>query len=123
MFAIRQAIVAGMLAIGFGALAQEPPNEPAPAPEDQAAQEAEERAEMRREVEEAAQAINAYTIARKDDAAQRARVAMERMDQRIGRIRAAWSEEAERIRAESQASRERDAAMIGGKDEQPEQQR
>lgn len=110
MSTIRRIAMAGMFAASLGAAAQPPQTQPAA--EDPARQEAAERAEMRREVEEAVRAIDAYTVARRDDATQRARVAMERMDQRIAGFQARWAAETERIRAESQASRERAAERI-----------
>lgn len=108
MFAIRAIIASGMLAASLGAFAQQPPATPEPPP----ATEAEQRARMQREVEEAARAIDAYTVARRDEAANRARVALAEMDRYIDRHHAQWSMEAERVRAESRARRERSAARI-----------
>lgn len=94
-----------LLATGSNASAQEarPSAEQKPSEVTEATQ----RAEMRREVEEAARAINAYSVARRGDAAKRAQRAMDDMDQRLRYFQAEWSAEAKRIGDRSQANRER----------------
>lgn len=85
------------------AAAQEPPAEQKPPQAAEAAQ----RAEMRREVEEAARAIDAYSVARRADAAKRAQQAMGDMDRRLRQFQAEWSAEAKRIGENTKTNRER----------------
>ncbi len=110
MSSIRMLAGAALLAAGFHAGAQESPQpvESAPQTVDESAQ----RAEMRREVEEAARAIDAYSVSRRDEALQRAANAMEKMDRRIDRFQAAWAVHEQRIGAESLASRDKALAGI-----------
>ena len=65
------------------------------------------REEMRREVDEAARAIGAYSRAESDQALRRARSALEAMDKRIEDARLGEAREAARMSAEAGARRER----------------
>lgn len=105
MLKIRNLTLALLLATGVGAAAQQsPPTDEKPTSEPA---EAAQRAEMRREVEEAARAIDAYSEARRTEAAKRAQQAMNAMDRRLRQLQADWSAEAKRIGENTQANRER----------------
>ena len=81
-------------------------------PQAEAASEDDEREDMRKEVEEAARAIEAYSIARRDEAQQRARAAIDAMDRRIARLQSDWDRGAERMSAAARANRERAMADL-----------
>lgn len=102
---IQTLALAVLLATGADASAQEPPPQAEQTPSETT--EASQRAEMRREVDEAARAISAYSVARRADAAKRAQQAMDDMDRRLRYFQAEWSAEAKRIGERSQANRER----------------
>lgn len=106
MSSIRIFVSAALLATSLQVNAQEP-SKPAENPKPSVSDESAQRADMRREVDEAAHAINAYSISRRDEALQRARTAMTDMDQRIKRFQADWSKEAQRVNAEARSSREK----------------
>ncbi|WP_157480814.1 MULTISPECIES: hypothetical protein [unclassified Lysobacter] len=105
MLKLRNLALALLLTVGATVAAQQPP----PREEKKASEstEVDQRAEMRREVEEAARAINAYTVARRAAAVQRAQQAMDAMDRRLRQLQADWSAEAKRIGEDVQANRER----------------
>lgn len=79
-------------------------------PQEEAADE--ERESMRKEVEEAARAIEAYSLARRDEAQQRAKAAIDAMDRRIARLQSDWDRGAERRSAAARANRERAMADL-----------
>ena len=70
------------------------------------------REEMRREVDEAARAIGAYSKAESDQALQRARSALEAMDKRIEDARLDGEREAARMSADARERRERAMAEL-----------
>lgn len=70
------------------------------------------REEMRREVDEAARAIGAYSQAERDQALQRAKSALDAMDRRIEAARRSWESEAERMTATARERRERAMADL-----------
>ena len=109
MSSVRIIVAAAMLAASLSAAAHQQPGITA---EPESASEAEQRAEMRREVDEAVRAIEAYSTARRDQAVQRARSATERMDQRIRRYHAEWLAEAEAVQAKRQVERDRSMARV-----------
>jgi hypothetical protein len=109
MSSVRNIVAAAMLAASLSAAAHQQPEVTA---EPEPASEAEQRAEMRREVDEAVRAIEAYSTARRDQAVQRARSATERMDQRIRRYHAEWLAEAEAVKARRQVERDRSMARV-----------
>lgn len=94
------------------AAAQDQDAKPAPAPEQAPQAEKAQREQMRREVEEAAREIGAYSAARRDDALARARQAMRAMDERIQQKEREWSQEAQRRHAEAWAAREHHEAQV-----------
>lgn len=94
-----------LLAIGTGGAAQQSP--PQDEKKSSESTEATQRAEMHREVEEAARSINAYSVARRADAAKRAQQAMDDMDRRLRQLQTDWSAEAKRIGENTKANRER----------------
>ncbi len=110
MSPIRILAGAALLAASLhaGAQARPEPEKPAPQTTDESAQ----RSEMRREVEEAARAINAYSVSRRDEALQRAETAVEAMDRRITRFQAAWAAQEQRLNADSRASRDKALAEV-----------
>lgn len=67
---------------------------------------ANEREDMRREVEEAARAIEAYSLARRDEAQQRAKAALEATDRQIQQLQADLDRGAGRMSAAARANRE-----------------
>lgn len=69
------------------------------------------REEMRREVDEAARAIGAYSKAESDQALKRARSALEAMDKRIEDARLDWERKAAHMNVDAREHRER--AMSG----------
>ena len=109
MSSVRIIVAAAMLAASLSAAAHQQPEVPA---EPEPASEAEQRAEMRREVDEAARAIEAYSTARRDQAQERARAATDRMDQRIRSYQAQWLAEAEALKARRQVERDRSMARV-----------
>jgi hypothetical protein len=109
MSSVRIIVAAAMLAASLSAAAHQ---QPEVAAEPEPASEAEQRAEMRREVDEAVRAIEAYSTTRRDEAVQRARAATDRMDQRIGRYHAEWLAEAEAVKARRQVERDRSMARV-----------
>jgi hypothetical protein len=94
----------------FGAAAAQQP-EPPP-PRDEEPSEETRREDMRKEVEEAVQAIQAYSAARRDQALQRARVAIDAMDARIAQLQDDWDRGAERMNASARATRDRAMADL-----------
>jgi len=109
MSSVRTIVAAAMLAASLSAAAHQQPEVTA---EPEPASEAEQRAQMRREVDEAVRAIEAYSTARRDQAVQRARSATDRMDQRIRRYHAEWLAEAEAVKAKRQVERDRSMARV-----------
>lgn len=109
MRAIRflHAAVLSLIVLG-GAAAQEPEKKPAqqeqPSPETR-------REKLRKEMDETASEIQAYSQARRDEAVERARLAMDRMDRQIQQLQTDWDRATESM---SQAARaNRDKAMSG----------
>lgn len=89
-----------------GAAAQEPENKP---PQQEQPSPANQREKARKEMDEAANEIQAYSQARRDEAVERARLAMDRMDRQMQQLQADWDRAAESM---SQAARaNRDKAM------------
>jgi DNA topoisomerase VI subunit B len=91
------------------AAAQEPAKPPS---QEEVSSTASEREDMRREVEEAARAIEAYSIARRDEAQQRAKAAIETTDRQIQQLQADLERGAERMSAAARANRERAIADL-----------
>ncbi len=114
MTPIRILAGAGLLGVSLAACARQQSPEPTETtpPQAQAGDEAAQRAQMRREVEEAAQAIGAYSAARRDEALGRARTAMDDMDRRIRRFEADWHAGARRIGEASKTAREKEMEDI-----------
>ena len=110
MSSVHIIVAAAMLAASLAAAAHQ--QQPAVTAEPEPASEAEQRAEMRREVDEAVRAIEAYSTARRDQAVRRARSATDRMDQRIRRYRAEWLAEAEAVKTKRQIERDRSMARV-----------
>lgn len=71
-----------------------------------------ERENMRKEVEEAARAIEAYSLARRDEAQQRAKAAIDAMDRRIQQLQVDWDRSAERMNVAARANRDRALADL-----------
>lgn len=115
---IPQTVALGLFALVLGlAAAQAPPASRPRAPENaEAARKVADRdahrEEMRREVDEAARAIGAYSKAESDQALQRARSALEAMDKRIEDVRLDGESEAMRISADARERRERAMAEL-----------
>lgn len=109
MSSVRLIVAAAMLGASLSAAAHQQPEVTA---EPEPVSEAEQRAEMRREVDEAVRAIEAYSTTRRDQAVQRARSATDRMDQRIRRYHAEWLAEAEAVKARRQVERDRSMARV-----------
>ncbi len=111
MSIVSKVVCAALLALGVPASAQQPDR--AATEQAQTAREAQERAEreaMQREVEEAARAIGAYSVGRREQAQARAREALDALDVRIRRMSQEMSQEAQRQHAEAQGVRERQRA-------------
>lgn len=70
--------------------------------EEQKRQHAEAEA-VRKEVEEAAQTIGDYSIARRDEALRRSKDALDRADRRMSRLREDWNQRVERMSATARA--------------------
>lgn len=103
----------GAFAVLFAILGPVAAQEPAkPAPKEEVSSTAGEREEMRREVEEAARAIEAYSLARRDEAQQRARAAIDAMDRQIQQLQADLDRGTERMSAAARANRERAMADL-----------
>jgi hypothetical protein len=96
----------GTLAVLFAILGTAAAQEPAKPPSQEVPSSASEREDMRREVEEAARAIEAYSLARRDEAQQRAKVAIDDTDRRIQQLQADLDRGAERMSAAARADRE-----------------
>lgn len=79
-------------------------------PQEEAADD--ERENMRKEVEEAARAIEAYSLARRDEAQQRAEAAIDAMDHRIRQLQTDWDRGGERMSAAARANRDRAMADL-----------
>ncbi len=116
----RILVLALLLAANAGVPAQEtpPPAPHKPSEDTEAAQ----RAEMRREVEEAARAIEAYSVARRDDAARRAQQAMADIDRHLRRFQAEWSAEAKRVGERSEDNRRKALAEARARRDQLDRQ-
>lgn len=108
---IPQAAVSILLALTVGPAMAQAPSSSGTAQNAQGTQETAEpqarRAEMRREVDEAARAIGAYSQAERDQALQRAKSALDAMDRRIENARRDWESETARMTAEARERRER----------------
>ena len=107
-----------LLALVLGPAAAQTPA-PAAAPEranaaqtEQASERDARREEMHREVEEAANAIGAYSEAERDEALQRGKSALDAMDRRIEDARRSWESGAERMSAKTRERRERAMADL-----------
>lgn len=101
------AAILSLIVIG-GAAAQEP--EKKASQQEQPSAEAQ-REKVRKEMDEAASEIQTYSQARRDEAVERARLAIDRMDRRIQQLQADWDRRTESM---SQAARaNRDKAMSG----------
>jgi CHASE3 domain sensor protein len=81
--------------------------------EQQRKQRAEADAEaVRKEVEEAAQTIGDYTLARRDEALERVETAVDRVDRRMARLREDWDQRLKRMSATAQARNDRTMSDI-----------
>ena len=113
---IRQLAASVLVALIVGPAMAQAPSPPPAAQHAQAAGEATDtqarREEMRREVDEAAKAIDAYSQAERDQALQRAKSALDAMDRRIETARRGWESEAERMTAAARERRERAMADL-----------
>lgn len=112
---IPQATAFGLFAFALAlAAAQAPPPpggaEGAEAARQEAASRDARREEMRREVDEAARAISAFSKAESDQALKRAKSALDAMDKRIEDARLDWEKRAARMSADARERRER--AMV-----------
>jgi CHASE3 domain sensor protein len=81
--------------------------------EQQRKQKAEADAEaVRKEVEEAAQTIGDYTLARRDEALERVETAVDRVDRRMARLREDWDQRLKRMSATAKARNDRTMSDI-----------
>ncbi|KAF1710746.1 hypothetical protein [Pseudoxanthomonas sacheonensis] len=116
---IPQVAASGLFALVLGLAAVQAPPEPQPggagdaeAARQEAANRDARREEMRREVDEAARAIGAFSKAESDQALKRARSALEAMDKRIEDARLDWEREAARMSADARERRGRAMAEL-----------
>lgn len=115
---IPQATAFGLFAFALALAAAQAPPAPQPgvagaeAARQEAASRDARREEMRREVDEAARAIGAFSKAESDQALKRAKSALDAMDKRIEDARLDWEKRAARMSADARERRERAMAEL-----------